>query len=98
MVMVAFLAMALPWLHLAEPAARVANLLLQLAAIGAVGWLLSAWVGVGASAIEQTAAADRNQVARSFAPILSRIVRVALWAVVMVVALDAAGGQSNPKS
>ena len=49
--------------------------------------------GVGASAIEQSAAADRNQVARSFAPILSRIIRVALWAVVMVVALDAAGVQ-----
>jgi len=86
-----FLFMTSSWLHLAEPAQQGAQLVWKLLAVLIIGWLLSAWVGLGARLLEQAVSARANPVARSFIPIFARIAKLGVWSLVLVVGLDVVG-------
>jgi MscS family membrane protein len=79
------------WLRLAEPVEQSLEVFWRLIAILLLGWLLSSWVSVGARMMVRAVSEEGGDLARSFIPLFARVIRIGVWAMVGVVALDAAG-------
>jgi MscS family membrane protein len=89
-ILAAFLFVASSWLGLAEPVEQGLQVFWRLTTILILGWLLTSWVGVGARLLERSVI-EFDSVASNFIPIFARIAKIGVWALVVVVALDAAG-------
>ncbi len=87
----AFLFVTVPFLGLSGAAARTAAVVWKLLGIVFLGWLLSRWVSIAARFLEVSALAEHNEMARGFIPIFSRIVKVTVWGLAIVVGLDSIG-------
>jgi MscS family membrane protein len=79
------------WLGLAEPVQHSLAVFWRLLAILVLGWLLSSWVSVGARLLVRTVDEDGGSLARSFVPLFARVIRIGVWIMVVIVALDASG-------
>jgi len=89
--MAAALFVGASWVDLAEPVTAGVRVFWKLATILLLGWLLSTWVGTGARLLERSVGRDPESVARTFIPIFARVVKIGVWALVVVVGLDAVG-------
>ncbi len=83
--------LTVPFLHLSGAASETASVIWKLLGTFFLGWLLSRWVEIGARFMEASALGERNEMARSFIPIFSRMTKALVWALAVVVALDSAG-------
>ncbi len=90
---VAFLFVSVPWLKLSVAAGTGSLVVGKLAVVLVVGWFASSAVGVVATGVERTAIASGNQLLRSFAPLMSRLLKTTVWIGVVVVGADAIGHQ-----
>ncbi len=81
------------WLGLAVPVQEGLAVFWRLIAVLILGWLLSSWVSVGAQVMVRTVGDDSGSLAKSFIPLFARVARFGVWALVAVLALDAAGVQ-----
>jgi len=79
------------WLGLAVPVQEGLAVFWRLLAVVILGWLLSSWVSVGARLMVRAVADDGGSLAKSFIPLFARVARIGVWALVAVLALDAAG-------
>ncbi len=79
------------WLGLSAPVQNALAAFWRLAAVLILGWLLSSWVSVGARLLQRAVGDDGPSLARSFIPLFARVARIGVWALVGVLALDAAG-------
>jgi len=90
-ILAAVLFLTVPLLDLTGAASQTASVIWKLFAIVFLGWLLSRWVEIGARFLEASAVTGRNEMARAFIPIFSRMTKALVWALAVVVALDSAG-------
>ncbi len=65
----------------------------KLLAIVFLGWVLTRWVDIMAAVLRYSSMARRNDMARNFIPIFGRILKVFVWGVCAIVALDSLGIQ-----
>ncbi len=63
----------------------------KLLAVIFLGWVLTRWVDIMAAVLRYSSMARRNDMARNFIPIFGRIVKVFVWGVAAIVALDSIG-------
>ncbi len=90
-ILAAILFVTVPFLDLSGAASETATVLWKLLGVVFLGWLLSRWVEIGSRFLEASAVTERNEMARSFIPIFSRMTKVLVWGLAVVVALDSAG-------
>ena len=63
----------------------------KLLAVIFLGWVLTRWVDIVAAVLRYSSMAQHNDMARNFIPIFGRIVKVFVWGVAAIVALDSVG-------
>jgi len=63
----------------------------KLLAVIFLGWVLTRWVDIMAAVLRYSSMAQRNDMARNFIPIFGRVVKVFVWGVASIVALDSIG-------
>lgn len=82
--------LAIPWLHLSEPATRTVGLLWRPVLVLCLAWLASRVVEM-LSRLLSNEVGDASQVFKNFVPIFARIAKIGVWIIGVVVVLDQVG-------